>query len=142
MAQQTIVVIGDPTQGFSFHGPFDDTDVAVEWAECNASNSWWVADLEEVADGSAPVVSPANAKRVVYYTNEGFFDPVRKEYIVARVTEDEAGYDPYAAMPTIEGAKTLVAEMNGELGFDDETVLTVVSSSMRLGNRAWKEDGR
>lgn len=40
-----IVVVGDPVEGFSFHGPFASTDTAVEWADAECDADWWVAPL-------------------------------------------------------------------------------------------------
>ena len=71
-------------------------------------------------------------KRVVFYTNEGFFDRETDKYIVARITEDERGYDRWSLHDTIEEAVDHAAKLNGDLGIATEDVLTVVASSMRL----------
>lgn len=39
-----VVVVGNPVDGISIHGPFDSIDEAHEWAEEN-SNEWWCALL-------------------------------------------------------------------------------------------------
>ena len=81
-------------------------------------------------------VSGANEKRVVWYTNESFFDPESGMYVVAQVTEDEAGYDVYARYATLEAALEKAADLNALHGMSADVVLTVVASSMRLGNRS------
>jgi hypothetical protein len=44
-----IVVIGSPTEGYTFHGPFDTIEEAEAWADqLKSYDSWWVADLMEV----------------------------------------------------------------------------------------------
>lgn len=39
-----IVVIGNPVDGYSFYGPFEDSEDACEFAEANL-DEWWLADL-------------------------------------------------------------------------------------------------
>jgi len=39
------VAIGEPFDGISFWGPFEDFDEAEHWAAFNASLSWWIVDL-------------------------------------------------------------------------------------------------
>ena len=40
-----ILVHGNPVDGFSFVGPFEDTEQAVEYAENNLRGSeWWIAE--------------------------------------------------------------------------------------------------
>src|SRR5262245_19657920 len=41
-----IVVTGNPVNGFTFTGPFDDSDAAAEWAESLSGEDWWVAEIE------------------------------------------------------------------------------------------------
>lgn len=45
---QYVVIIGDPIDGLTFVGPFEDAEEAMAWAEENDDNirSWWVSDLE------------------------------------------------------------------------------------------------
>jgi hypothetical protein len=45
-----IVMEGNPVDGFVFHGipAFDDHDAAVEWAEENCTEGWWVVPLQDV----------------------------------------------------------------------------------------------
>jgi hypothetical protein len=50
-----IVIQGDPIKGFVFHGPFDDSPFAEEWAMENIvtdsdydDDDWWVAPLQDV----------------------------------------------------------------------------------------------
>lgn len=43
---QFVIVIGNPIDGISLYGPFDDIEEAHEWAE-NNSDEWWCAMLYE-----------------------------------------------------------------------------------------------
>lgn len=43
---QFVIVIGNPIDGISIHGPFEDMEDAHEWAE-NNSDEWWCAWLRE-----------------------------------------------------------------------------------------------
>lgn len=48
-----IVIIGNPVQGFNYHGPFDTVEEAAEWGNDNSEGGdWWVTDLH------APVELP------------------------------------------------------------------------------------
>ena len=43
-----IAITGNPVDGFLFHGPFTNSDFAVNWAEQELSNSkpdWWVSEV-------------------------------------------------------------------------------------------------
>lgn len=43
-----VVVIGNPFDGLSIHGPFDSHDDARQWAEDEGdSESWWVKEVEK-----------------------------------------------------------------------------------------------
>lgn len=46
---QCAVAVGDPFDGLSFYGPFDDHDAAVEWAD-NLDNTWWIVPLNPPDD--------------------------------------------------------------------------------------------
>lgn len=83
-------------------------------------------------------VSPANERRVVFYTNESFYEADSGSYVVAKITEDEAGYEVWARVHTLEAAKLTAAAQNEAIGVDDDVLLTVVASSMRQGNRSWE----
>lgn len=41
---QFVIIIGNPIDGITIHGPFDDIEEAHEWAEEN-SDEWWCAML-------------------------------------------------------------------------------------------------
>lgn len=41
-----IIVTGNPVDGYTFHGPFTDTDTALAWAE-RCGESWWLAVLDK-----------------------------------------------------------------------------------------------
>ena len=44
-----IVIVGNPLDGLAFHGPFEYSDSAVDWAEIHAVDSdWWVSEVEPV----------------------------------------------------------------------------------------------
>ena len=45
-----LIIIGDPVDGFSYHGPFVDHAAASEFAETNGHKfdfDWWIAQLHE-----------------------------------------------------------------------------------------------
>ena len=42
-----VVVIGNPLDGMSIFGPFNNGPEAVDWAACNADDTWWTVPLEE-----------------------------------------------------------------------------------------------
>jgi hypothetical protein len=40
------IIVGDPIDGITVHGPFFDSDDAVEWAERFTSDQhWWVTEI-------------------------------------------------------------------------------------------------
>ncbi|AXQ69589.1 hypothetical protein HOU03_gp007 [Caulobacter phage CcrSC] len=43
-----ILIVGNPSDGFTYYGPFDEHDDAVTYAEATGTegNPWWVAPLE------------------------------------------------------------------------------------------------
>jgi len=44
-----IVIVGNPLDGLAFHGPFEYSDYAVDWAEIYAVDSdWWVSEVAPV----------------------------------------------------------------------------------------------
>lgn len=48
-----IIVVGNPVDGFSFIGPFEDGEVAANWAENYASSEWWLATLDSPVEGKS-----------------------------------------------------------------------------------------
>ncbi|WP_289101016.1 hypothetical protein [uncultured Marinobacter sp.] len=45
-----IVVAGNPMDGITFYGPFDDGNYANDWAEDELNNTgcdWWVSELTQ-----------------------------------------------------------------------------------------------
>jgi hypothetical protein len=46
--QQWIIVVGDPIDGFTFDGPFETHDEALQLAETGRSytGTWWIAPLD------------------------------------------------------------------------------------------------
>jgi hypothetical protein len=114
----------------------DQDDEALKFWGTLGNELGYVTDYEPDEDQDEEPVSGANPKRVVWYTNESFFDRETDMYVVAQVTEDEAGYDVYARYATVEAALEKAADLNALHGMSADVVLTVVASSMRLGNRS------
>lgn len=43
---QFVVAKGNPLDGITLYGPFDDEDTAIEWSESNdTEGDWWVVIL-------------------------------------------------------------------------------------------------
>jgi hypothetical protein len=62
-----IVIIGNPVQGFNYHGPFDNVEEAADWGNDNSEGGdWWVTDLHAPVElplhypGAAVPIPPAN----------------------------------------------------------------------------------
>lgn len=52
MRPQYIVIFGNPCDGYSFFGPFYDTEEAINYAESlDKSDSYFIAVLKGVQDG-------------------------------------------------------------------------------------------
>lgn len=48
MDEQHVIVWGNPIDGLSFCGPFEDHDLAVRYAEANyKTHDWWIAGLDK-----------------------------------------------------------------------------------------------
>lgn len=45
MAQQTIVITGNPISGFAFYGPWSERGDAIDWAQAEVEADWWIASL-------------------------------------------------------------------------------------------------
>ena len=48
--EQYLVVVGNPVDGLTFFGPFEDRDDAIDWAEQRdelTGSGWWIAPLQE-----------------------------------------------------------------------------------------------
>ena len=44
-----VVISGNPFDGMTIHGPFDDGEAANDWADSNIKNdTWWVMEVEKV----------------------------------------------------------------------------------------------
>jgi hypothetical protein len=42
----TLLIVGNPVDGFDYYGPFPDADAASEWAENNRRDEvWWTTKL-------------------------------------------------------------------------------------------------
>lgn len=73
-------------------------------------------------------------KRVAYYTNESFYNSDQRGFVVAKVTENEAGYEEtFGLHKTVEAAEYTANKLNQQNGLLREDVLDIVASSMRLG---------
>lgn len=42
----TIIVTGNPVDGFRHVGPFDTPSAAIDWATSNVTEEWWETQLE------------------------------------------------------------------------------------------------
>lgn len=42
----TILITGNPVDGFQYHGPFDSTEDAADWASRTQDADWWVAPVQ------------------------------------------------------------------------------------------------
>lgn len=113
--------------------PIEPDDGGAIWYHPANMSAFCDGDDEPDLARQAEPVSPAN--RVVYYTNESFFEPDTRMYVVAQITENEAGYGVWSRHETLEAAQAVVGANNGLLEVSDDDVLTVVMSSMRMGNR-------
>lgn len=53
---KTILVTGNPVDGFQFVGPFEDSDDAVRYAEDeeHRDTEWWLGDLESPEERAEP----------------------------------------------------------------------------------------
>lgn len=47
MADAHMVCSGNPGDGFSYYGPFDDTTTAENWADRELDGDWWVIELRK-----------------------------------------------------------------------------------------------
>lgn len=74
-----------------------------------------------------------NMARVCYQTNESYFSRADQGYYIAKITEDEAGYEPFGLCRVLGEAVEKVQELNDELGLTHDDVADIVASSMRLG---------
>lgn len=43
----TIIVTGNPVDGFTFYGPFEDGVEAQDWATAFLDGDWWGANLRQ-----------------------------------------------------------------------------------------------
>lgn len=49
MENQKIIVAGYVADGVTFYGPFEDSEIAIEWASQNLDVTWHVSDLHREA---------------------------------------------------------------------------------------------
>ena len=73
--------------------------------------------------------------RVVFYTDESFAEDsvTGTVYNVARITEDQPGYEVAGGYSTLEAASENARRMNVIKGNSEQDVLDVVASSMSAG---------
>lgn len=45
-----VVITGNPVDGLSFTGPFNNGPEAIDWCERNLSEDWWIAPLNAQED--------------------------------------------------------------------------------------------
>lgn len=72
--------------------------------------------------------------RFCFYANESFFDRDSQSYFVAKVTQDEAGYEVTSwSFREPRQAQDKADKLNDNLGWTRDDVLDIVASSMRQG---------
>lgn len=74
-------------------------------------------------------MSPASGPRLVAYAHESILDE-SGDYVVAMITEDEAGYSPSTYTGTLEYCQSVATTINERRGLCAEDVLDVVASSI------------
>lgn len=72
------------------------------------------------------------AARVCYHTNESYFDRDSQQYTVARITENERGFEPAYSYRELGEAMRVADQQNAALGLSADDVSQIVISSMRL----------
>jgi hypothetical protein len=73
--------------------------------------------------------------RIAYYTNESYYDASKGGYVVAEVTENEAGYRTLSGgFSDVMAAKARADELNANVGISWDDVLDIVASSIRQGS--------
>lgn len=50
-----VLVIGNPVDGLKFIGPFDTADEAIEYADENADDAFWVASIQSPEHEDEPL---------------------------------------------------------------------------------------
>lgn len=60
MEKQSLIIEGNIFDGMNFHGPFDNHEEAIAWAEKSLRNEWLVATLHQ----------PAPVEKTYRYTSE------------------------------------------------------------------------
>lgn len=43
-----ITIIGNPVDGLSFYGPFENSEEAIDFGDRNADTDWWITELSKV----------------------------------------------------------------------------------------------
>ena len=96
----------------------------------------YVAIMDRLILGTETPKVTIKKKRVAYYTNDAFLtDTVMgQRYELARVTENEAGYEVAGTYRTLEAAKQSADTQNAANGLDNNAVMEIVASSMRMGS--------
>ena len=78
-----------------------------------------------------PGASAPDQTRYCFHSDEGFYDRERKEYVLARIVEGEAGYYVDSHYTLLDHAQAAARELNEKLGLTAEDVIDIRSSSMR-----------
>ena len=71
--------------------------------------------------------------RIAYHADESYFDRPGGTFLLIRVTENEAGYEPVEGFHTVEDAVAAANRANVGLGLSPKDVLDIRGSSMALG---------
>lgn len=72
--------------------------------------------------------------RVCYHTNESYFSRADQGYFIAKITEDEAGYEQLPGHHRqLSDAIGIADAFNKEQGVTRDDVADILASSMRLG---------
>lgn len=51
MEEKSIIISGNPVDGFAYFGPFDDDVSAIDWADQQRlPEAWWMASLTSTAN--------------------------------------------------------------------------------------------
>lgn len=76
------------------------------------------------------------SNRIAYYTNESFYDREMGMYFIAKVTENEAGYErsSLGLFAGVDAARIEADRLNDNMGHTRDDVLDIVASSMRQGS--------
>ena len=75
-----------------------------------------------------------STNRIAYRSDESFYDTISGQYLVAEITENEAGYLPVSWHPELADAESDAARRNTANNLTMDDVVAIVFSSMRQGS--------